>query len=226
MQEDCRYVLTLLVFYLLKELKDLILFFLLFSCFFGETTVTPNNGSFPWTVSRMGMTNGDFYYVSAFGIANPTNSALDKHFNAHYINITDHPNSPSSTTVTPSSTSASSSGSMTAQASATSATLSPLPSSSSSSSNKLPLAVGLGVGLPLGLMAVVGLIWLVQRHRRKSIPVLVGQEEAGGSQVYPKSELDSETAFYYQTEGVTEYHEVEGTPPERVWPQELDARGE
>ncbi|KAI9788518.1 MAG: hypothetical protein M1816_006858 [Peltula sp. TS41687] len=74
---------------------------------------TPNNGSLPWTVSRMGMTNGDIYYISAFYTSIPTNSATDVHFNSHYINITDHssPSFPSSSSRSSNKSSSSSSSS-------------------------------------------------------------------------------------------------------------------
>jgi hypothetical protein len=181
--------------------------------------VLSDNGSLPWVVSRMGMSNSDMYYISAYQTVTPTNSASDAHFNSHYVNITDK--SSSSSTAVASTATASGLETALSTASTTSSThqsASPTTTATSlsGSHDSLPLALGIALGIPLGIIAVAVLVRILQR-RPRSI-----EHSTPSSAVRDKSEHAEESFMSLPVAEII--HEIDGAQGSNQR-QELDGRG-
>jgi len=124
-----------------------------------KIATSPNNGSMPWTVSRMGINNGKIYYITAFNISSPTNGAVEPHFNTHYFNLSDASSSSSSTINSQSSSTVV--GSLVTSTSSTAI-------ATKTSKNNLALGIGAGVGIPLGLAATAMILWVLLQYQGKN----------------------------------------------------------
>ncbi|KAF1981927.1 hypothetical protein K402DRAFT_425002 [Aulographum hederae CBS 113979] len=179
---------------------------------------SPNNGSTPWTVSRMDMRNSDIYYITAFNISDPFNGAVQPHFNTHYINITDAGSSSSSssfaafaapsTSSTPTSSSTTSSTPTTTTNTESTPTPAPTQLSSSNSNSNVAVGVGVGVGVPLGIIAIALLTWLILRHFRRKF----AQAGNGAAGRMPVSELMTQERFEKGADHPQIPGELEGYP--------------